>query len=54
MEAKIISVETVATATDKIWTEVLMKGPNGGVPMTDVMKNQETSSTDMPVSLIKL
>lgn len=52
MKTKIISVETVATATDKIWAEDLMKGPNGGVVMTDVMKNQETSSSDMPVNAL--
>nr|XP_032519443.1 ubiquitin carboxyl-terminal hydrolase 7-like [Danaus plexippus plexippus] len=45
-------VETVDTCTDKIWMEELIKGPNGGVVMSDVMKNQETSSTDMPLACL--
>lgn len=27
-----------------------MKGPNGEVVMSEVMKNQETTSSEMPVS----
>ncbi|CAH2236828.1 jg8579 [Pararge aegeria aegeria] len=42
-------VETVET--DKIWVEEFMKG-NGGVVMNDVMKNQETSSSDMPLACL--
>lgn len=52
MESKIVSVETVDAVEDKIWVEDLMKGPNGGVVISDVMKNQETLSTDMAVSLV--
>lgn len=40
-------METVETATEKTWDDDLMRGritPNGGVVMTDVMKNQETTS----------
>lgn len=44
-------METVETATDKTWDDDLMKGPNGEVVMSDVMKNQETTSSDMPVSI---
>ena len=45
------AVETVDTVTDKTWEDDLMKGPNGEVVMGEVMKNQETTSSDMPVSL---
>lgn len=47
-----ISVETVEAATEKNWEDNLMKGPNGEVVMTEVMKNQETTSSDMPVSMM--
>lgn len=43
-------METVDTVTDKTWEDDLMKGPNGEVVMGEVMKNQETTSSDMPVS----
>lgn len=46
------TVETVDTVTDKTWEDDLMKGPNGEVVMGEVMKNQETTSSDMPVSQI--
>lgn len=46
----LFAVETVDTATDKTWDDELMKGPNGEVVMGEVMKNQETTSSDMPVS----
>lgn len=44
------TVETVDTVTEKTWDDDLMKGPNGEVVMGEVMKNQETTSSDMPVS----
>lgn len=50
MQSCYFAVETVETATDKTWDDDLMKGPNGEVVMSDVMKNQETTSSDMPVS----
>lgn len=45
-----VAVETVETVTDKTYEDDLMKGPNGEVVMGEVMKNQETTSSDMPVS----
>lgn len=45
-----LSVETVEAATEKTWEDDLMKGPNGEVVMTEVMKSQETTSSDMHVS----
>lgn len=47
---KMFIVETVDTATDNFFEEDLMKGPNGEIVMRDVSKNQETTSSDMPVS----
>lgn len=47
-------METVETATEKTWEDDLMKGPNGEVVMSDVMKNQETTSSDMPVSCLHI
>lgn len=43
-------METVDSATEKTWDDDLMKGSNGEVVMGEVMKNQETTSSDMPVS----
>ncbi|XP_063897034.1 ubiquitin carboxyl-terminal hydrolase 7 isoform X4 [Helicoverpa armigera] len=45
-------VETVDTVTDKTWEDDLMKGPNGEVVMGEVMKNQETTSSDMPLACL--
>lgn len=45
------AVETVDAVTDKTWDDELMKGPNGEVVMGEVMKNQETTSSDMPVRI---
>lgn len=46
------AVETVDTAIGKIWDEDFIKESNGEVVMGEVMKNQETTSSDMPVRFI--